>query len=67
VPEERRNKVITEVNRPTFSRLSPPLTKVCRLIIFSVLHNYIKQHEAVISHLKAKFLDDLSESCNVEL
>lgn len=67
VPEERRNKVITEVNRPTFSRLSPPLTKVCRLIIFSVLHNYIKQHEAVISHLNPRFLNDLSEPCNAEL
>lgn len=30
-PEERRGKVIAEVNRPTFSRLTPPLKDACRL------------------------------------
>ena len=30
-PDERRDRVITEVNRPTFSRLDPPLNEVCRL------------------------------------
>ena len=29
-PDERRNKVKEEINRATFSRLSPPLVKVCR-------------------------------------
>ena len=67
VPEERRNKVITEVNRPTFSRLSPPLSKIVRLITFPVLRERIKIIEPYISYLKLKFLDDLSESCIVEL
>jgi hypothetical protein len=26
-PDDRRNKVIAEVNRPTFSRLSPPMVE----------------------------------------
>ena len=34
-PEERKDKVIIEVNRPTFSRLTPPLNEMCRFISFS--------------------------------
>jgi hypothetical protein len=33
-PDERRQKVFAEVNRPTFSRLSPPLVDLCRVIAF---------------------------------
>jgi hypothetical protein len=68
VPEERRNKVITEVNRPTFSRLSPPLSQICRLITFSGLRERIRQIERSIalSFIKPEFLEDLSESCEVE-
>jgi EVE domain len=49
VPEERRNKVITEVNRPTFSRLSPPMSHICRLITFPSLKERIKQVEPYIN------------------
>lgn len=68
VPEERRAKVITEVNRPTFSRLSPPLSQICRLITFSALRERIRQIEQSIalSFIKPEFLEDLSESCEVE-
>jgi hypothetical protein len=31
-PDERRDKVMEEVNRPTFSRLTPPLAEVCSYI-----------------------------------
>lgn len=31
-PDERRQKVFAEVNRPTFSRLSPPLVELCRFV-----------------------------------
>jgi hypothetical protein len=34
-PDERRQKVFAEVNRPTFLRLSPPLVDICRYISFS--------------------------------
>jgi hypothetical protein len=33
-PEERREKVIQQVNRPTFERMKPPLVDVCRYISF---------------------------------
>ena len=33
-PEERREKVIEQVNRPTFEHMSQPLAEVCRYISF---------------------------------
>jgi hypothetical protein len=41
-PDDRRDKVFKEVNRPTFSRLSPPLTEICRYIPFSTLKNVLE-------------------------
>jgi len=65
-PDERREKVITEVNRPTFSQLSPPMNQMCRFISFSALRERISQVAFVIRHLKPDFLEELSESCEIE-
>ena len=66
IPEERRNKVFTEVNRPTFSRLSPPLSQICKLITFSALRDKFNQIEPYMAYIKPEFLEELSESCEVE-
>ncbi len=65
-PDERREKVFTEVNRPTFSQLSPPMNQICRFISFSALREKISQVASVIRYLKPDFLEELSESCEVE-
>lgn len=65
-PDERREKVISEVNRPTFSRLSPRMSEVCRFISFTSLRDRLKQAEPFIRYMKADFLEDLSESCEIE-
>jgi predicted RNA-binding protein len=65
-PDERRQKVFTEVNRPTFSRLSPPLVDVCRYIAFSTLRDHLAQVKSFIRYLKPQFLDELSEACVIE-
>ena len=65
-PDERRAKVITEVNRPTFSRLSPPMNQVCRFISFSALQESVSQIAGMVRHLKPEFLEDVSESCEIE-
>ena len=62
-PDERRQKVFTEVNRPTFSHLSPPLVDVCRYIAFSTLRDQLAQVRSFIRYLKPQFLDELSEPC----
>ncbi len=65
-PDERRQKVIDEVNRPTFRRLSPPLFEVCRFISFSDLRIRLKEAAPLIRYLKPEFLEELSESCEIE-
>jgi hypothetical protein len=65
-PDERREKVMTEVNRPTFCRLRPPMSEICRFISFSGLKEQIKQAAAYVRFLKPEFLDELSESCEIE-
>lgn len=65
-PDERRDKVAIEVNRPTFSRLSPPLVDVCRFISFSTLEERLNAVAPFVQYLKPEFLDELSEVCEVE-
>ncbi|MGA2228022.1 MAG: EVE domain-containing protein, partial [Syntrophobacteraceae bacterium] len=64
-PDERRDKVLMEVNRPTFSRLSPPLSEVCRYISFSGLKEQMEKAAPFIPYLKPEFLDEISESCEL--
>jgi hypothetical protein len=63
-PEERREKVLAEVNRPTFSRLTPPLRDACRYISFDTLRERVPELERLVQYLKPSILDELSESCN---
>jgi len=65
-PDERRQKVIDEVNRPTFRRLSPALFEVCRFISFSDLRARLKEAGALVRYLRPEFLEELSESCEIE-
>ena len=65
-PEERREKVFNEVNRPTFSRLSPKLVDVCRYVAFETLREKLRQVQSVIRYLKPEFLGELSENCSVD-
>lgn len=65
-PDERRQKVIDEVNRPTFRRLSPALFEVCRFISFSDLRTRLKEAGPLVRYLRPEFLEELSESCEIE-
>ena len=65
-PDERRQKVIDEVNRPTFKRLSPALFEVCRFISFSDLRTRLKEAGPLVRYLRPEFLEELSESCEIE-
>jgi len=64
--DDKREKVLIEVNRPTFSRLKPPLSEICRFISFSALREKIKQVSPIIRYLKPEFLEEISESCELE-
>lgn len=64
--EDRRAKVITEVNRPTFSKLSPPLSESCRYISFTTLKEQIKAVGHILRFIKPEILEEISESCELE-
>jgi len=65
-PEERREKVFAEVNRPTFSRLDPRLAEICRYISFESLRQRLDQVRDFVRFLKPDFLEELSEACDLE-
>jgi hypothetical protein len=65
-PEDRREKVFAEVNRPTFSRLDPRLAVICRFISFEELRQRLAQVTGFVQYLKPDFLEDLSEACDLE-
>lgn len=62
-PDDRRDKVVAEINRPTFARLNPPLTKICKFIPYSELKKKIEQIGYMVTYLKPQFIDDIAESC----
>ena len=64
-PDERRAKVIAEVNRPTFSRLTPPLNRIRSYISFSTLRQNMETARAAgwTAYLKPDFLQALAELC----
>lgn len=65
-PEDRREKVMTEVNRPTFSKLSPALSEICRFLSFNTLKEQIKTVGHMLRFVKPEFLEEISESCEIE-
>ncbi len=65
-PDDRRDKVMTEVNRPTFSKLVPPLSEICRFISFNTLKEQIKTVGHMLRFIKPEFLEEISESCEIE-
>jgi hypothetical protein len=62
-PSERRNKVFSEVNRPTFARLSQPMSEICRFISFEELRKELDRAQHLAQFLKPEFLDSISEDC----
>jgi hypothetical protein len=62
-PDERRDKVFCEVNRPTFSRRTPPMNRICSYISFSTLRQNMERVAGMTRYLKLEFLQELAEPC----
>ncbi len=62
-PDERRGKVIAEVNRPTFSKRTPPLNRICSFISFTTLRQNMERVAGMTRYLKPEFLEELAEPC----
>ncbi len=60
-PDDRREKVMNEINRPTFSRLEPPMREMCKFLPFSALQNRLSQVAQFIAYMRPDFIDELAE------
>ncbi|MBD3307721.1 EVE domain-containing protein [candidate division KSB3 bacterium] len=65
-PDERREKVFNELNRPTFARLRPPLPKICQFIPYSELKAKIEGIGEMLKYMKPEFLEEIAESCETD-
>lgn len=65
-PDDRREKVISEINRPTFRRLDPAMAEVTRYIAFSTLRERVAQASSFLRFLKPDFIDEIAETVDVE-
>lgn len=59
--DERRDKVIAEVNRPTFARGPAGLADRCRLIPFERLEIFMNEQHDYLPFFQMAILDELSE------
>jgi hypothetical protein len=62
-PDDRREKVFSEINRPTFVKLKPSLPKICKFIPYTELSKKVKDIGPMIKYVKAEFIDEIAESC----
>jgi hypothetical protein len=66
-PDDRRDKVMREIQRPTFAKLATPMWEVCRYISFSDLRSGIKSASPHLSYFSVegsqRWLQGISESC----
>lgn len=63
-PDDRRERVLQEVNRPTFTRLN--LAAVCGFIPFSAVREEVAKGGRYLQYLRPAFLAELAEPCIVE-
>jgi len=65
-PDERKDKVKDEINRPTFSRLKKPLKKICKFLSYSQLKTEMATIGDRIKYMKPEFIDEIADDCELE-
>ncbi len=65
-PDDRSDKVLSEINRPTFKKLKPPLPRICKFIPYSKLKKETEQIGSRARFMKPEFVDEIAESCEVD-
>lgn len=65
-PDDRRDKVKTEVNRPTFARFDPSLPNICKFLPYSKLKRELEEMGDRIRDMKPQFIDRIAEGCALD-
>jgi hypothetical protein len=64
-PDERRGKVLGEINRPAFARLG--LNRLCYYLPYGPLREKAAQVRGLLPYLQPEFLHDIAEGVELEL
>jgi hypothetical protein len=62
-PANRRKKVTSEINRPSFALKDTPMVEACRLITFEDLRSWYKRAEEFLGDMRASSLDSIAQYC----
>ena len=65
-PDDRRDKVFTEINRPTFAKLKPALPSICKFIPYTILKSELDKMGPRVKYLKPIFIEDIAETCETD-
>ncbi|CAN5243449.1 hypothetical protein BH24CHL7_BH24CHL7_02090 [soil metagenome] len=65
-PDERRAKVVAEVNRPVFRRLDPPMAEICHFLPFSALRENVRKAAPFVRRLDPAIVRDWAEPVALE-
>jgi predicted RNA-binding protein len=65
-PDERNDKVLNEINRPTFKKIKPSLPSICKFIPYSKLKKETEQIGHRAKFMKPEFIREIAESCEVD-
>lgn len=65
-PDERRQKVFREVNRPTFSKREQPLQDICQYISYSALRDGYEAVKSYAQSMKPSVVQQWAEVCETE-
>lgn len=65
-PDERGDKVVNEINRPTFKKLKPALPSICKFIPYSKLKKETELIGSRAKFMKPEFIDEIAETCEVD-
>ena len=60
-PDDRRQMVLREIRRPTFTRMETPLHESCRYISFSKLEGSLERFGEDVKYLRPDFLGSIAE------
>jgi hypothetical protein len=62
-PDDKRDKVMNEINRPTFAKLKPSLPNICKYIPYSKLKSELDFLGSKVKRMRPDFIDDIAEDC----
>lgn len=65
-PDDKYDKVFNQINRPTFSKLHPPLPEICKFIAYSTLKKEIDNMGSRVKYMRPEFIEEIALTCQAD-